>query len=270
MFTGGLCRLGGMTDHVAFRHSSKGMNMKKACVFGSFVMVGAMVCMSAYGQEPRGDIRTGDTTIGDIRTGDISHQTHVHVTTPPDRYGRPGMYGRGQIGLALGGAYVPSFSGELRVLGQRVDDVDFAQVFGGGGALVFLIGEMGRIDIGADYLPMKLRDDSRVKIQMIPVTASIRLGAPVTDALFIYGGGGGGYSFDRFKAPADPEFGDPAVSESGGDIVYFACGGVEIRFTNELGLRGEGRYYWHKYEIFDDIEVVLNHFQARVGVTLWF
>gem|GEM_PF-528476 len=246
--------LGGLDEE----NTTRGKTMKKVYAFGSVVMVCAMLGMSAYGQDTRQDIRTGDVSIGDIRTGDIAHHTHVHVP----RYDEKGYRTRGRVGLALHGIFIPKFSAEVQPDGGGSFDFDMARVLGGGAAFIFPLGEVGRFDIGADYLPMKWDEDSSVKIRMIPVYVALRFGIPLTDTVFIYGGGGGGYSFNEYRGPG--------FSERGDDFVYFACGGVEVLLTNEIGLRAEGRKYWHKYEVVDDVDLKLDHFQVRAGIVFWF
>lgn len=238
--------------------------MKNSSVFHLVIAACSLICMPALGDQTGGDRRPGDTTIGDIRTGDISHHTHIHMDAPARD--RRAYYAGGRVGLALHGIFVPGFSGKMRDLtwgGVGDLDMDFDRTFGGGASLVFPLGELGRFDIGADFLPHKWKEDSRLKIRMIPVTAAFRLGVPLGDILFLYGGGGGGYSFNEFKVPG--------FSESGGDFIYFACGGVEIQLSPEISLRGEGRYYWHEYDAFEDLaSVKLDHFQMRTGMVFWF
>jgi len=93
------------------------------------------------------------------------------------------------------------------------------------------------------------------------VTGTLRIGIPVEDVAFIYGGGGAGYTFIK-DAP------DDALDDS---ITYHACGGAELFFNENIGVRGEFRYIWLEPEYKNtNIKEKLNHMQVRSGLVVYF
>ncbi len=233
------------------------------CIIAGTTLLSAFMAM---GQSTIGDVRTGDTYIGDIRTGDMTQSAHTqtHVGRHDRRSGGwPGMRAD-RSGLSLHGAFIPKFTAKTRGGGVS-EDVDMRRALAGGAAFVFKISEVGRLDLGADYIPLKFDEDSSVKLRMIPVTASFRLGIPVGNSLFFYGAGGGGYSFNELRVPGE--------KDSGGGAILFAGGGLEAALGRDVSLRGEVRHIWHKQQFgtgATSFDLELNHVQARTAIVFWF
>ncbi|MDP8236153.1 MAG: outer membrane beta-barrel protein [Candidatus Erginobacter occultus] len=162
-----------------------------------------------------------------------------------------------QVGLDLHGIYAFEFSDD--------DIAELDGAFGGGASLVFCLGDFVKLDLGGDWYKPEFKDFSDVKIELIPVTGTLRIGIPIEDVAFIYGGGGAGYTFINW----DQTGVDSDVLD--GSVTYHACGGAEILFNESIGIRAEFRYIWLKPEWKDSNDKVeLNHMQARGGLVLYF
>ncbi len=232
--------------------------MKAYTVIGCMVGAAVLGAFTASGQSSIGDVRTGDTRIGDIRTGDMTQTAHTHVYVGRDD-GRSGRRGGG-AGISFHGIFIPKFSATLRERGFS-EDVDISRAIAGGASFMFKLGEAGRLELGGDYIPLKLDEDSSVKLRLIPATASLRFGIPIGDSLFFYGAGGGGYSFNELRVGGE--------KETGGGLVIFAGGGLEVALGSHVSLRGEARKFWHKWDV-EGVDVELDHIQARASMIFWF
>ncbi len=162
-----------------------------------------------------------------------------------------------QVGIDLHGLYGFNFNDD--------DIPELDGTFGGGASLVFKLGDYVRLDLGGDYYKPEFKDASDVKIELIPVTGTLRVGIPIEDVAFIYGGGGGGYTFinyDQTGASSD------LIDDS---VTYHACGGAEILFNESIGIRAEYRYIWLKPEIKDtSTKIKMDHMQVRGGLIFYF
>ncbi len=162
-----------------------------------------------------------------------------------------------QVGLDLHGLYAFNFNDD--------DIAELDGTFGGGASLVFCLGDFVKLDLGADYYKPKFKDFSDVKVELIPVAGTLRVGLPIEDVAFIYGGGGAGYTFINWD--------EKGVSSDvlDGSVSYHACGGAEILFNESIGIRAEFRYIWLKPEVKNtDTKVKLDHMQVRGGLVLYF
>ncbi len=174
-----------------------------------------------------------------------------------------------QVGLEIHGLYAFNFDAEIGGVEIEPDDV-----FGGGASVVFKLGRVGRIDLGGDYLRTTVGGAVSNDVTLIPVTAALRLGVPIKEALFLYVGGGAGWSFNDI---------DSRFVKLKDGLVYFGCGGIEVNLGAAVALRGEFRYLWHNPDIeFRAGEIglteqfgrstdfQLDHMQARAGLVFWF
>ncbi len=137
--------------------------------------------------------------------------------------------------------------------------------FGGGGSLVLCFGDFVKLDLGADYYKPELKNFSSSKIEFIPVTGTLRIGIPVDDVAFIYGGGGAGYTFIDVDEPGTPHdlFDD--------SMTYHVCGGAELLFNENIGIRAEYRYIWLESEIKNtSTDIKMDHMQVRGGLVFYF
>lgn len=235
-------------------------------VVGCLVGGALLGALAASGQSSIGDVRTGDTRIGDIRTGDMTQSANTHVYVGRDD-SRPGRTGPGRAGLSLHGAFIPKFSATVETDWGN-EDIDMKRAMAGGASLIFKLGEVGRFELGADYIPLKLDQDmggDSIKIRLIPVTASLRLGIPAGDHFYLYGAGGVGYSFNeiRFEDLWGTE------KETGGGLALFAGGGAEVALNHHISLRAEVRQFWHKWDFDEDVDIKLNHLQTRASIIFW-
>ncbi len=169
-----------------------------------------------------------------------------------------------QVGLDLHGLYAFNFNDDDD--GFNGDDT-----FGGGASLVFCLGDIVKLDLGGDYLLPENEDDSDVKAQLIPVTATLRIGVPIEEVAYLYVGGGGGYSFNDW----DLKGGDDDLFDLEDCFTYHACGGAELLFSPNIGIRAEFRYIWLKPEskfkpTGTKTDVKFDHMQARGGLVLYF
>ncbi len=168
-----------------------------------------------------------------------------------------GTVASAQVGLDLHGIYAFEFSDD--------DMAELDGAFGGGASLVFKLGDFVRLDLGGDWYKPEVKDFSDSKIEYIPVTGTLRVGVPIEEVAFIYGGGGAGYTFINVDEPGTP---DDLIDDS---MTYHACGGAEILFNENIGVRAEYRYIWLKPEIKDtSTKVEMNHMQVRGGLIFYF
>lgn len=150
------------------------------------------------------------------------------------------------------------------------DDLKTDDVFGGGGGIVIGLGDNVKLDLGADYFKPKNEIDSSLKTQFIPVTGTLRLGGSIAEVVFIYVGGGAGWSFnDADIAPVLDDF----VLEN--CFTYHACGGLELFLSPQIALRGEFRYVWLRPDVKDELtgdkeEIKFDHMQLRAGLGFYF
>ena len=160
-----------------------------------------------------------------------------------------------QVGLDLHGLYA-------------FDDNDSAELdgtFGGGASLVFRLGDYVRLDLGGDYYKPKFKGSHDAKLEFIPVTGTLRIGIPIGNVAFLYGGGGAGYTFINWDEPGHVR---DILKDS---VTFHACGGVEILFNENFGIRAEYRYVWLKpEEKYGSDKVRLDHMQARGGLIFYF
>lgn len=164
-----------------------------------------------------------------------------------------------QVGIDLHGIYAFEFSDD--------DIAELDGAFGGGASLVFKLGDFVRLDLGGDYYKPEFKDNSDIKIEMIPVAGTLRVGIPIEEVAFIYAGGGAGYCFNKLDVKGDDDAED-AIEDS---VTFHACGGAELLFNENIGIRGEFRYIWLKPELKDsDDKVELNHMQVRGGLIFYF
>jgi Outer membrane protein beta-barrel domain len=173
-------------------------------------------------------------------------------------------------GLELHGIYGFAFSD---------DDLELEKGWGGGASLTFCLGDLVKLDLGGDYLRPVVKDPTSEGlpsgdnyVQLIPVTGTIRVG-PQIDPVYLYVGGGAGYSFNDMDFEGDID----DFVELEDCITYHGCAGFELSFTPEkqIGLRAEGRYVWLKPDLKwkatgDKEEWKMNHFQARAGLFFYF
>jgi len=162
-----------------------------------------------------------------------------------------------QVGIDLHGLYAFEFSDD--------DIPELEGAFGGGASLVFCLGEYVKLDLGGDYYKPEFKDNKDISIELIPVTGTLRVGVPIEDVAYIYGGGGAGYTFINW----DQTGVDDDVLD--GSVTYHACGGAEFLFNENIGIRAEYRYIWLKPEIKDtSTKVEMNHMQVRGGLVFYF
>ena len=168
-----------------------------------------------------------------------------------------------RVGLEVHGLYGFEFSNDYAELDNG---------WGGGASLVLCLGELVKLDIGGDYIHTKEKNPSNSDVDLIPITATLRVG-PQIDLVYLYVGGGAGYSFnDLGLIFAGLE---PYVLKD--CFTYHGCAGCEVSFTSEkqIGLRVEGRYVWMKPEIRTKAtgateDWKMEHFQARAGLIFYF
>ncbi len=167
-----------------------------------------------------------------------------------------------QVGIDIHGLYGFNFSD---------DDAELDNTFGGGGSLVICLGPNVKLDLGADYMKPEIKDASSNYVVLIPVTATLRVGwnaGPV----FLYVGGGGGYSFNDL---------DWQGGSGGFDLedsfTYHACGGAEVSISRNIAVRGEFRYVWNTPELKAPSSLgggkadwKMDHMQGRAGLAFYF
>lgn len=162
-------------------------------------------------------------------------------------------------GLEIHGLYAFNADGDW----EGADERDFDNTWGLGGSFVFCLNQNVKLDIGADYFAWEYKGSSD-KLTLIPITATLRVGGNL-DMVFVYGGGGIGYSFND-------------TDQSGADIddslIYHFCGGVELGLSEQIALRGELRYNLIEPEYeetgVNKGDLNLNHMQFRAGLALYF
>ncbi len=164
------------------------------------------------------------------------------------------------LGLEAHGLYAIAFND---------DDLKTDDVFGGGGGIVIALGDNVKLDLGGDYLKPENKDISEIKTQFIPVTGTLRLGGSIAEVVFIYVGGGGGWSFNSYDGPGDEYF------ELEDCFTFHACGGLELFLSPQIALRGEFRYLWLRPDGKDKIsgekeEIKFDHIQLRAGLGVYF
>jgi len=172
--------------------------------------------------------------------------------------------GGAKVGLEGHGLYAFNFNDDDFGSGNEPDNT-----FGGGGSLVIAFGQIAKLDLGADYLKPELKSASSEKFQLIPVAGTLRIGGTVADALYLYGGGGAGYSFNEYDGTLDDAL------ELEDCFTYHACGGLEICLSPNLALRGEFRYVWMKPDVKEKAtgakeSIKLDHMQVRAGLGVYF
>lgn len=170
------------------------------------------------------------------------------------------VWAQPKAGLDLHGIYGFNYSD---------DDAELEKGWGGGASLVLCLGEFVKLDLGGDYIRPEIKDVDDSYVQMIPVAATLRIGGNL-DVIYIYGGGGAGYSFN------DTDF---DVADDDWDLedcfTYHACGGAEIYLSPQIALRGEFRYVWMEPELKfkptgDKADWNMNHMQVRAGLGIYF
>jgi opacity protein-like surface antigen len=164
------------------------------------------------------------------------------------------------FGLEAHGLYALQFSD---------DDLKTDDVFGGGGGIVIALGDNVKLDLGADYFKPKNEIDSSLKTQFIPVTGTLRLGGYIAEVVFIYVGGGAGWSFND----VDTTNLDDITLEN--CFTWHACGGLELFLSPQISLRGEFRYVWLRPDVKEEFtgekeEVRFDHMQLRAGLGFYF
>jgi opacity protein-like surface antigen len=171
-------------------------------------------------------------------------------------------FAAGGSGLEVHGLYAFNFNDDDD--GSNLDNA-----FGGGASFVFNLSDNVKLDLGADYIKPEYKDDSSSKVQFIPVCAALRFGGNL-EQVFLYAGGGAGYSFNDLDTPSTPGV-DIDIDDS---MVYFACGGAEFNLNEDLYIRGEFRYNWLQPEVKvtaegwgeDKQDVKCDHMQVRAGL----
>lgn len=167
------------------------------------------------------------------------------------------------VGIDLHGIYGFQFSD---------DDAELEKGWGGGASLVLCLGDYVKLDLGGDYMRPEVKDASKNYVTLIPVTGTLRIG-PQLGPVYIYGGGGAGYSFNGldWENDLDKDF------DLEDCFTYHACGGLEVSFTEskQIGIRGEYRYVWMKPDLKykptgDKEEWKMDHMQARAGLFINF
>ena len=162
----------------------------------------------------------------------------------------------GGLGLEAHGLYAFNFNDSAS------DGSNAENAFGGGASLVFNLHENIKLDLGADYYNPENKDDSDEDVQFFPICAALRVGGRL-ESLFLYAGGGLGYSFTWETLPLEATF------ENG--MIYFACGGAEFSLNEHLYLRGEFRYNWLRPELKVEStgysqDINFDHMQVRAGL----
>ncbi|HOO77319.1 MAG TPA: outer membrane beta-barrel protein [bacterium] len=169
-----------------------------------------------------------------------------------------------KVGLEAHGLYAFNFNDDDFGSGNEPDNV-----FGGGGSLVFCLGNFVKLDLGADYFKPESKFSSDMKFQFIPVAGTLRLGGTVAEVLYLYVGGGGGWSFNEYDGPDDDVF------ELEDSFTYHGCGGAELFLSPQIAIRGEFRYVWMRPDLKfkpsgDKEEIKFDHMQVRAGVAFYF
>lgn len=180
------------------------------------------------------------------------------------------------FGVALDGLYAFEFDGDLEIGKSEPDGV-----FGGGLALICALSRNVKLDLGLDYFEPDIKDTEMDNIRLIPVTVGVRVGGNL-DPVFLYGGGGIGYSFNEY---AGQQRGEGELHNYLDDsMIYFACAGAELSLSELFVIRSEFRYNWLKPELgFEEwgdsgpgMRTVkkedwkLDHMQFRLGLGLYF
>lgn len=166
-------------------------------------------------------------------------------------------------GLEIHGIYGFQFSD---------DDAELEKGYGGGASFTFCLGEFVKLDLGGDYLHPELKDAEKNYVHLIPVTATLRVG-PQLGPVYLYGGGGAGYSFNILDFEGDIDD-DLDLDDC---FTYHACAGLEISFNEakQIGIRGEARYVWLEPEIElkptgEKEDWNMDHIEARAGLFFYF
>ena len=144
----------------------------------------------------------------------------------------------------------------------RFGEKDFDVTLGFGASFVVALNEYVKLDFGGDYYALE-ENDSKKDLAVIPLCAAIRIGGNL-DLVYVYGGGGIGYSFNDYDLPG---------WELDDSMIYFLCAGVEFGLNETLALRGELRYNWLKPELKSEAtgesdDWNLNHMQFRLGLSI--
>ncbi|MDP8213882.1 MAG: outer membrane beta-barrel protein [Candidatus Euphemobacter frigidus] len=175
-----------------------------------------------------------------------------------------------KAGLEIHGLYGFKFSDK---------DAELEKGWGGGASLVLCLGELVKLDIGGDYIRPEMKDQDGIDfggnyVQLIPVTGTLRIG-PNLGPVYIYGGGGAGYSFNSLDLKKEMNPGDDLELEN--CFTYHACAGLEVSFTESkaIGLRAEFRYMWLKPKLKekstgDKESQKLDNMQGRAGLVFYF
>jgi len=153
------------------------------------------------------------------------------------------------------------------------DDLELEKGWGGGASFVLCLGDIVKLDLGGDYLRPEVKDAEDNFVQLIPVTATLRIGPKIADMAYLYVGGGAGYSFNSLDFEGDAD----EIFELEDCFTYHGCAGFEVYFDEDqvIGVRGEFRYVWLKPDMKlkatgDKDEWNMDHMQARGGFVVNF
>lgn len=184
---------------------------------------------------------------------------------------------RAQIGFEAHGLYGFEFNGDSASLG----DLQVKSGAGGGASFFFSFIPAVRVEAGVDYIKTKVRELDDSELRLVPLTAAIRVGFNL-DALYLYLGGGAGYSLGKLypRAAAEEAWAELGKYEPdlSNDPIYFALAGAELVLSENFGVRVEYRYNrlrthltWQDWRGFEEKEKFnLDHQQARAGLVVYF
>lgn len=139
-------------------------------------------------------------------------------------------------------------------IGGDIED----ESFGYGAQVVFAATENISLELSGTWFE---DEDVGTTFDITHIAATLRLGAPLQDGVFIYGGAGGNYNMVDIE-----RVGDKLDDEVG----YHFCGGLEMEISEGVELFGEYRYSFITLDEEDygideeDFEVGL----IRVGLNL--
>ena len=163
--------------------------------------------------------------------------------------------GRGTVDL--------SYSWGIGLKGTYVDLTDGDDGAGGGLVLTHVPSQVWAVEFEVAYLDVDA-DVAGVtaseKVDMLPVSLTVKYLAPVHSRLLPFVGGGIGYSFNN----AD----NIDIDNS---MTWHVTGGVDLMLNEWWAIFGEARYTWAKADsdtISGDVE--LDNFTASVGLRFYF
>ena len=182
-------------------------------------------------------------------------------------------------GCEVHGLYSFNYDTELKADWQTWDEGNAA---GGGASLVLDLFRNVKVDFGFDYLKADLKKTpewlTSSETTLVPVSAALRVGAPL-GLFFIYTGGGIGYSFNDVKSNYSSDIKvencftyffllglEAAVGEMGSEKLF------RETFEN-VALRGELRFNWMEPELkwfTTNLDWQYNYMQLRAGLVLYF